>query len=118
MANSLDNNIKIKEDVATNYENRKLPMLDVQMWMEDKKIRYKFYEKPMVSKLVIMERSALPAKVKMQVLAQEIVRRRRNTWRGEKKEEVDIEMTKFMVRLKLSVYSRETRWEILKSGTR
>ena len=88
------------------------------MWVEDNKILYQFYEKPMVSKLVIMEQSALSTKVKIQVLAQEVVRRRRNTHMGEKREKVDEIMTRFMMKLKYSGYNRETRWEILKSGTR
>ena len=40
MENSLDSDIQMKEDVASNH--------DVQMWMKNNQIVYKFYEKPMV----------------------------------------------------------------------
>ena len=72
----------------------------------------------MVSRLVTMESSSLPTKTKITVLAQEVVRWRRNTDRKEKIEEKDKRMTKFMVKLKASGYDRNQRWEILKSRTR
>ena len=85
---------------------------------EYQKIRYQLYEKPMLSRLVTMEKSSLPIKTKITVLAQEIVRWKRNTHREEEKEESDRRMTKFMVKLRASGYSRGQHWEILKSGTR
>ena len=118
MANTIERDIRMKEDVASNHASKKLPMLDVQMWTQNNRIRYSFYEKPMVSRLVIMEKSALPMKVKIQILAQEVVRRRRNCDGKESRSEVDKEMSRFMLKLKASGYCRETRWEILKAGTR
>jgi len=81
-------------------------------------IKYRFYEKTMVSKIVLMERSSLPIKTKIQILVQEIVRRRRNTYPGEETEVVEEILGRFMMKLKMSGYSRHHRWEILKSGTR
>ena len=102
------------------------------MWVEQEKIeggvgnregmveqiKFELYEKPMVSRLVTMERSSLPLKTKLTVLAQEIVRWRRNCSRGEERGKVEERMTRFMVKLKASGYSRGQRWEILKAGTR
>ena len=56
--------------------------------------------------------------MKITVVAQEVVRWRRNTERKENKVEKDKRMTQFMVKLKASGYNRNQRWEILKSGTR
>ena len=79
----------MKEDIPSKHEDKKLPVLDTKVWVEktgDKEeIRHELYEKPMVSRLVTMEQSSLPTKVKMQVLAQEVVRWRRNTYVGEVK---------------------------------
>ena len=36
MANSLEKDIRMKEDVGSNYEDKKLPTLDVKMWVEEK----------------------------------------------------------------------------------
>ena len=72
----------------------------------------------MVSRLVTMERSSLPIKTKITLLAQEVVRWKRNTYRGEARKKGEERMTKFMMKLRASGYSRAQRWEILKSGSR
>ena len=87
MGNSIERDIRMKEDFPSKNESGKLPMLDTQMWIErtengDRQIRHELYEKPMVSRLVTMEQSSLPLKTKIQVLAQEVVRWRRNTYLG------------------------------------
>ena len=90
MANSIKDDNVMKEDVGSNHSDGTLPMLDVRMWVErdsetgEQEIKYKFYEKEMVSRLVLMERSALPIKTKIQIMVQEIVRRSRNTHRKER----------------------------------
>ena len=81
-------------------------------------IRYELFEKPMVSRLVTMERSSIPIKTKITVLAQEVVRWKKNSYRGESRVEGDSRMTKFMVKLRASGYNRNQRWEILKAGSR
>ena len=72
------------EDVSFNYEEGKLPMLDFRIWKHEeldqegvKKtiMRTEFYEKKMVSKRMLMERSSLPKKVKVSSLAQMVIRR-------------------------------------------
>ena len=123
MANSIEKDIKMKEDYPSKNEDCKLPMLDTKMWVEKlgdggEQIRHVLYEKPMVSRLVTMEKSSLPTRVKMTVLSQEIIRWKRNTHLGESKKESDMRMSKFMMKLKSSGYTRSQRWEILKSGTR
>ena len=85
MGNSIDKDIKMKEDSPSDHESRMLPMLDVQMWVERNRIRYSFYEKLMVSMLVLMKRSALPTRTKIKILAQEVVRKRINTHQGEQR---------------------------------
>ena len=98
MGNSIDDDIVMIEDVPSANEDDKLPVLDTKMWVEEtdiegegkkgkvEQIRYELYEKPMVSRLVTMERSSLPLKTKLTVLAQEIVRWRRNSYRGRRGE--------------------------------
>ena len=70
----------------------------------------------MVSRLVTMERSSLPLKTKITVLAQEIVRWKKKHL--QRRIEGDKRMTKFMVKLRASGYNRGQRWEILKAGSR
>ena len=125
MGNTIESDIKMKEDTPSENEDGKLPVLDTKMWVEREggddgleQIRYELYEKPMVSRMVTMERSSLPMKTKITVLSQEIVRWKRNTYRGEGKKRGDERMSIFMAKMKASGYTREQRWEVLKSGSR
>ena len=71
-------------------------MLDIQVWCEEgakgeQLLHHSYYEKPVTSPLVLMEKSALPARSKMVVLTQELLRRMKNTSpRVDPQERVDI----------------------------
>ena len=91
MANSILPYIQMKEEVASDCPEEKLPMLDFKVWKEEEKgekdekktiIKHEFYEKPMASKLVMMNKSALPHRMKVTSLSQEVVRRLKNTARS------------------------------------
>ena len=79
LSNSLLPFIKFKEDVPANHESKKIPVLDFQVWAEEEetdqesgiktRLMFEFYEKPMASKLVIMENSALPHRMKITTLS-------------------------------------------------
>ena len=57
-----------------------LPTLDLEMWVsETNKILFSFFEKKMVSPMVLHKRSAMPEGVRRATLNQELIRRMRNT---------------------------------------
>ena len=57
--------IEMEEDIGENHPTNKLPMLDIQVWMEeDSRIRYSFFSKPMATEELTWERSVLPQKQK------------------------------------------------------
>ena len=57
-----------------------MPLLATEVRVaKDNTIDYRFYEKPISSKYVMMRNSAMSAKVKMNTLVQEVIRRLRNT---------------------------------------
>ena len=62
MDNSLSSDIRMKEDTPSENGDGKLPILDTKMWVESEgeieQVRYELYEKPMVSRVVTMERSS------------------------------------------------------------
>ena len=74
----MPNSIKMKTDIPCNYENKRLPILDMEMWVENNIIHHNHYSKPMASKAVIMERSAFTTKDKKNILMEEANRRLRN----------------------------------------
>ena len=58
-----------------------MPILDIAVKAEENQIYYKFYKKPVTNHYVILERSAMPPRVKRSCLVQEGMRRLRNTRR-------------------------------------
>ena len=127
MVNSIERDIQMEEEVLSTQETGMLPILDFQAWKEEvsneegvyrTEIKWIFYEKKMSSRFVMMEDGALPMRMKTTVLAQEVIRRERNTSRN-----VDIETrrkirNKFVLKLRMSGYSWRQRLNIMLSGLR
>ena len=68
--------------------NGVLPTLDLELWVSSgNKILFSFFEKSMVSTMVLHKRSAIPEGVRRATLNQEMVRRMLNT-------SEDVDMTK------------------------
>ena len=87
MGNSISPMIELGEDTPSHHDNKKLPILDLNVWIERKdendttseKVRYQFYRKPMANPLLIIPRSAMPDKVKRTALTQQAIRIMKNT---------------------------------------
>ena len=93
-----------------------MPILDCQIRVEENEIQYKFFKKPMATPLVMMQTSALPANVKRSSLIQEVIRRLRNKKRSlpwEVKAEI---LSEFSNSMRMSGYSQEFRYDVIKSG--
>ena len=97
--------------MPSNYADNRLPILDLKVWMvkiveEDgssySQLATEFYEKPMVGDMVMMEQSAMPKKMKMASLSQEIVRRNRNQTGAAPDDIRAVHLSKFMFKLKRS----------------
>ena len=78
VANQISPMIEMKEDVSSNYPNGKLPILDLEVWVEENTIFHSFYKKPMASRRVVFAKSALPTKIKRSILLEEGKRRLKN----------------------------------------
>ena len=117
----------MEEETASQQENGKLPILDYQVWKEEEekedgtrstKIKWQYYEKKMVRRKVMMADTALPERMKTTVLAQEVIRRERNTARSVENE-IRIKIrNKLMMKLRLSGYGMRQRINIFVSGLR
>ena len=55
-----------------------MPLLDLQVKIEQKQVIYKFYSKPMSTPFLMLAKSAMPDKMKWNCLVQEAIRRLRN----------------------------------------
>ena len=127
MVNSITTDIQMEETVASSQEGGKLPVLDFQVWKEvDMEpngkevtiIKFEFYEKEMVSRFVMLADGALPDRMKTTVLAQEALRRERNTSRNVDKETRVRIRNKFLMKLRLSGYTARQRMIIVLSGVK
>ena len=115
VANEIDSMIVMTIDVPSNHKSKKVPMLDIQVWInndDENKIYYSFFEKETKSPFVMYKSSAMPMRKKFECLGQEVFRRLHNT----KQEEMISIMNKFMLELKMSGYNAFDRFQIIQSG--
>ena len=75
IANSVMPCIKMEADWPTKTEKKKLPILDMEVWMQEGTILYSHYEKPMSCRSVLNSQSAHSAMCKRGVHTQELLRR-------------------------------------------
>ena len=121
IANGIDPMIKVTIDTPCNYEDRKLPILDVKVRVNqdvENIIDFEFFEKPTKNPKVILADSALSSSSKRTILTQECLRRLRNTKLELGKEIQNKYLSEFMLKLKNSGYSEKYRKEILNSANK
>ena len=75
IADTIDKEIKVTTDSPSCNENGRVPILDIEVWVEQNRINHCFYRKPIASKYVIMNRSAMSASIKRNTLFQEGLKR-------------------------------------------
>ena len=121
VANSIDSMIKMTVDFPENYEDRKVPMLDVQLWLnteENPKIYYIFYQKPMRNRLMLLKNSLMSQNQKLSILTQGVFRRIHNT-KPEADENMKVKILDlFMEDLRHSGFNEKERLKILTGGFR
>ena len=116
IGNSVSEFIKLTADFPSKHESGWMPLLDVQVRVRDNQVEHKFYKKDVSNPLLMLANSAMPMKVKRNSLAQEGIRRLRNTSRHLPWElKADI-LSEFSHKLMLSGYDEKFRLDIIKSA--
>ena len=105
-------------DYPSKNKDGKLPILDLKVWVEENTILYEFYRKDMANRILMMSRSAMPSKIKRNVLIQEAIRILRNCSSRLKWDKIAEILTDFCVRMKLSGYNERYRLNIIQSAPR
>ena len=111
IANTIQPGIIMEEDSPRNHANRKVPILDMEVWSnDDGYILYQHFEKPMASRQVLNAKSAQSESCKRNVHVQELVRRMLNcstklNWQ----EYVAPFLTDYMARLLMAGYNEHFR---------
>ena len=118
--NDINPDLEFTVETADDFEDKKLPTLDFCIWQEeDGSINHTYYQKPIKSPYVIMERSSMSKQQKLQILANEMTRRLSNINKKRiKQEEYNRVVDQMSQELKNSGYTRKNAVEIISSGIR
>jgi hypothetical protein len=116
MGSSISDMITLTWDCPANNENKRMALLNTEVWVEENQVWYEHYRKPMANPLLMMEMSAMPAKVKRTTLVQEVVTIRRNIRPGLPWDVTVKHLDNFCKRMKASGYNQQYRYQVLKSG--
>ena len=122
IANSIHESIVVKVDYPSKHENNRLPVLDMEFWIEEVEINgvqkhqilYSHYMKPVSSRYVVHKDSAIPYRSKINVLTNDLLRVMKNVSPLVGNEERNHHIQYFMHRLQFSGYSKSERILIYK----
>ena len=114
--NSVNKDLKFTVETTSDFKKNKLPTLDFEIWVENGVIKHSYYEKSMKTQLVIMRRSAMSERQKMDILSNEIIRRLSNIGEGlDQSEKIEV-IDQYTRQLKNSEYGRCQIRDIIVSG--
>ena len=125
IGDSIHSSIVLESDVPSNHEDRKVPILDLKVWIEEietedgkmrRRLMHEFYIKEVSSKLLIHRDAALSIGMKRTILTQQCLRVMLNCSPFLKSNIVEKHLTYFMLRMQCSGYDMALRYEVLKSA--
>ena len=120
--NSIYPFLKFTVETEEDFENRRLPTLDCELWMEPiqdqkrQKVNFSFFQKSMKTPFVVMKESAMSQSQKISILSNDLIRRLSNCSETvEMSEKVKI-IDDYTETLNVSGYSEREIKEIIESG--
>ena len=120
IGNDVYPSIQLEVDCPSNYDDGKLPILDLRVWIDTinghNRILHEFYSKEISSKAVIHAKSALSWQQKRTVLTQEILRVILNCSEDISWEVIVQHVNKMVLRLQFSGYTQKFRYEVVKAA--
>ena len=115
--NAINIDLKFTVETPEDYPDKRLPTLDFLIWFENFLINHTYYQKPMKSPFLIMNRSAMGDHQRAAILANELVRRLSNVNAGHvEHEEVLRVIEQFIRELKNSGYNQKHAREAVVNG--
>ena len=121
IGNKIHKCIQLEIDTPSMHEDKKLPILDLKVWIGDipnrgRHILHEFYCKDIASKSVIHARSSIPWANKRTIMTQEILRIMLNCSRKLPWSTVTTHINQFMARMQFSGYGKKFRREVVQSA--
>ena len=115
IANEVMTGITMEADWPSKNSDKKLPILDMKVWMSDQgNVMFTHYEKPMSNRAVLHSKSAHPASCKRSVHTQEIIRRILNCSRElDWEKETAPVISDYMMRMRKAEYEESYRKSVL-----
>ena len=114
IADSVDPNLKFTIDCPSQNGNGRLPVLDLQFWVEGGTLlRHAFFKKPMAPERTIMAGSAISQRVKRDTLFAEGMRRLSAMDNYTTREERNLVLGTFLNGMRISGYGQPIRQDIL-----
>ena len=120
--NSVYSFLKFTVETEEDFENRRLPTLDCELWMEPiegqkrQKINFSFFQKSMKTPYCVMKESAMSQSQKIAILLNDLIRRLSNCSETvEDSEKVGI-IDDYIETLSVSGYGEKEVKEIIESG--
>ena len=118
IADGIDECLSVKTDVTDNYEDGRLPILDLKVWIgrdekNENKILHTHYMKDVSSKKVIPKKSAHGERVKKNVIVNDLCRVMRNCSdrMGKNSEEKRKNVEMYLGRMQFSGYDKKDKYE-------
>ena len=117
IGDSIHESIQLEADYPARYDDQKVPILDIKVWIDSEgRIMHEYYSKPVSSKSVIDANSAMPLKDRRTVLTQDLLRIILRCspdlpWADKKKH-----IEEYMLRMQYSGYDEAMRKEVLRSA--
>ena len=113
IADSITPMLELEEDICSNHNDGKIPILDLKVWPQvsenQVEIRHTFYKKPMANKLTLKAGTAYPKSQLRAIMVEEILRRLRNCSPSNGWEEKGKHLTDFANSMKCSGHQEEFR---------
>ena len=116
IANGICNFIEVEIDYPSAHNYKYMPILDIEVKMENNKVMYRYYRKKIANSMVVHFNSAMPRNMKRTTLSNEVLRILRNTSREAPVEVKTFLLSEFAGRMKDSGYPEKFRKEVIKSG--
>ena len=108
--------LTLTSDCPSQNPSNFMPILDLQCSVKENRIMFKFFKKPMANPILMPKSSAMPFQVKRSSLAQEALRRLRNTSRSLPWSEAANILSEYSHKLMLSGWSEAERFDFISAG--
>ena len=117
IGDSIHESIQLEADYSDKYPDKKVPILDIKVWVDTEgRVMHEYYSKQVSSKAVVDAKSAMPFNDKRTILTQDVLRillrcSPELPWSQKKKH-----IEEYVIRMQFSGYEEKIRKEIVRSA--